>query len=189
MQKSNGVLKSKAFSSPKERLLKTVEAIPLRKAFILVILSFILSILLMPRITFFHPIYSIGSIAAKDIKADRDFLVEDKIATEQGRLDASRNTEPVFDYDLEVPGSISSRITSAFTIMSETYEHINRLRNSNTYFNSQDFIQRGREDSQRALGARFSDKEFEFFSRSLFSPDFQDQLIKFVYMRHTGHIL
>jgi len=106
MQKSNGVLKSKAPSSPKERLLKALETIPLRKVLVLVILSIVLSILLMPRITFFHPIYSVGSIAAKDIKADRDFLVEDKIATEQGRLDASRHTEPVFDYDLEVPGTI-----------------------------------------------------------------------------------
>ena len=73
--------------------------------------------------------------------------------------------------------------------MTETYEHINRLKNSNTYFNSQDFIQRGREDAQRALGAVFSDKEFEFFSRSLFAPDFRDQLIKFIYMAYRAHIV
>jgi len=189
MQKSNGVLKSKASTSPKERLLKTLESIPLRKVLILVVLSAALSILLIPRITFFHPIYSVGSIATKDIKADRDFLVEDKISTEQGRLDAARNTEPVFDYDMEVPGTISSRITSAFMIMSETYEHINRLKNSNTYFNAQDFIQRGREDAQRVLGARFSDKEFELFARSFFATDFQDPLIKFLYAAYRAHVV
>lgn len=189
MQKSNGVLKSKASSSPKEKLLKFLESIPLRKALILAVLSIALSILLMPRITFFHPMYSAGSIATKDIKADRDFLVEDKFATEQARLDAARNTEPVFDYDLEVPGNVSSRITSSFMIMSETYDHINRLKNSNTYFNSQDFVQRGREDAQRALGARFSDREFELFSRSLFGREFQDQLIKFVFAAYRAHIV
>lgn len=189
MQKSNGVLKSKASASRKEKFLKALEAVPLRKVLMLLFLSIALAILLIPRISFFHPIYSVGSIAAKDIKADRDFLVEDKIATEQSRLDAARNTEPVFDYDLEVPGTISAKITNAFMIMSETYEHINRLRSSNTYFNSQDFIQRGREDAQRALSARFSDREFEFFSRSLFSPDFQDQMIKFIYAAYRAHIV
>ncbi len=189
MQKSNGVLKSKASLSRKERLLKALETIPLRKAMMLVLLSVALSILLMPRITFFHPIYSVGSIATKDVKADRDFLVEDRISTEQARLEAARNTEPVFDYDLEVPGTISSKVTSAFMIMSETYDHINRLKSSNTYFNAQDFVQRAREDAQRALGFRFSDREFDFFSRSLFAPEFQDRIIKFVYAAYRAHIV
>ncbi len=189
MQKSNGVLKSKASVSRKERFLKALETVPLRKALMLVILSLLLSVLLIPRITFFHPIYSVGSIAAKDIKADRDFLVEDKVSTEQARLEAARNTEPVFDYDLEVPGTISSKLTSAFMILSETYDHINRLKSSNTYFNSQDFIQRGREDAQRMLGVRFSDREFEFFSRSPAAPDIQDQLIKFIYAAYRAHIV
>jgi putative nucleotidyltransferase with HDIG domain len=189
MQKSNGVLKSKTSLSRRERLLKALEAVPLRKALMLVLLSIILAVLLTPRITFFHPIYSVGSIAAKNIKADRDFLVKDRAATEQSRQDAARNAEPVFDFDPEVPAAVSSKITSAFMIMSEIYDHISRLKSSNTYFNSQDFIQRGREDAQRALGARFSDREFDFLSRSSFAPEFQDQLIKFVYSAYRAHIV
>ncbi len=81
----------------------------------------------MPQITFLHPHYSIGSIAIRDIKADHDFLVEDKAATEQGRLEASRSIEPAFDFDQTMPEEITKKITSAFLIMEDTLIHLARL--------------------------------------------------------------
>lgn len=189
MHKSNGVLKSKVPSSRKEKLLLALQSVPVRKALILAIISIILSILLMPRISFFRPIYSVGSIATKNIKADRDFLVEDRAATEQSRNEAAKNTEPAFDYDIEVPAAVSSRVSNAFAAMTETFEHITRLKNSNAYFNSQEIMQRGRQEAERALGAAFSDREFDFFSRSQFSPDIRDQLVKFIYAAYRAHIV
>lgn len=189
MQKSNGVLKSKASVSGQEKIAQALHGIPLRRVLVLAVLSIALSILLMPRLSFFHPIFSVGSVATKDLKAERDFLVEDKGATEQSRNEAARNTEPVFDYDIEAAAAVSSRLSTAFAAMTETYEHINRLRNSNAFFNHQEIVKRGREDAERALGTRFSEREFDFFSRSLFSDEFRDQLIKFTYTAYRAHIV
>jgi hypothetical protein len=50
---------------------------------IAIFLCLILSIILAPEIQFFAPKYKIGMISPKDIKADRDFLVEDQESTRQ----------------------------------------------------------------------------------------------------------
>lgn len=60
------------------------------------------------------PSYTIGSIAIKDIKADRDLLVQDTVATEQKRQEASREAPPVYEYNGEVPSLIASAVREAF---------------------------------------------------------------------------
>lgn len=60
------------------------------------------------------PSYSIGSIAVKDIKADRDLLVEDTVATEQKRQEASREAPAVYEYNRELPSLIAAALTEAF---------------------------------------------------------------------------
>lgn len=60
------------------------------------------------------PSYTIGSIAAKDIKADRDLLVEDTLATEQKRQEASRDTPAVYEYNRELPSLIAAAVMETF---------------------------------------------------------------------------
>jgi hypothetical protein len=55
----------------------------LQKWAIVVCLGLILSLLLSPRIHFSRPDYKVGMIVIHDVKADRDFLVEDRVSTEQ----------------------------------------------------------------------------------------------------------
>ncbi|MCK9229302.1 MAG: HDIG domain-containing protein [Syntrophales bacterium] len=65
------------------------------------------------------PSYSVGSIAAKDIKADRDLLVQDTAATEQKRQEASRETPAVYEYDSELPRLIASALRETFIAAAE----------------------------------------------------------------------
>src|SRR3990172_10615720 len=71
----------------------------LHKWLILAVSSFLLTILLTPQVRFKHPEYKAGDIASSNIKADRDFLVEKKAATEQKRLEASNEVTSIYDYD------------------------------------------------------------------------------------------
>src|SRR5574340_392531 len=75
----------------------------LQKWAIAVCLSLLLSLLLTPQIHFTPQEYNIGLIAVKDVKADRDFLVEDRFSTEQRAAEATRNIRSVYDFDSDVP--------------------------------------------------------------------------------------
>ena len=70
---------------------------------ILFFLSIGLSILLAPNLYVSNPEYHYGMIAHENIKADRDFLVEDINSTRQKKKEAPANTLPVYDYDAEMP--------------------------------------------------------------------------------------
>jgi membrane-associated HD superfamily phosphohydrolase len=62
-----------------------------------IILCLILALILAPEIHFSTPKFKLGMIATKDVKADRDFLVEDQKSTEDKKNDAAENIKPVYD--------------------------------------------------------------------------------------------
>ena len=83
-------------------------------------MGLILSIMLYPQILqMAPPEYKVGSIVTKDIQADRDFLVVDRAATEQKRVEAIENTRPVYDYDSNMPAKIEAAMSKAFLDMGE----------------------------------------------------------------------
>lgn len=77
-------------------------------------LCLILSIILAPEIHLFTPKYKAGMIIPKDIKADRDFLVEDQESTRQKKIDAGKNIKPVYDYDSNVATNIKAKLVTTF---------------------------------------------------------------------------
>jgi putative nucleotidyltransferase with HDIG domain len=83
---------------------------------LLVIVTLIFSIVLYPEkgtITFS---YQEGDVADRDIKAPKDFFIEDRAATEQNRKDLLKTVLSVYDYDPELAGEISTRVLNAFAI-------------------------------------------------------------------------
>jgi len=71
--------------------------ISVQRLAILVVVALLLSVLLTPQIDFSRPAFEIGSIATKDIKADKDFLFEDRASTEQKKREISELTKSVYD--------------------------------------------------------------------------------------------
>ncbi len=148
---------------------------------IVLCLSLLLSLLLTPQIHVTPREYKIGLIAAKDIKADRDFLVEDRASTEQKIYEATKNIRSVYDYDKEVPNQIAAKINKAFLSMGET--------SSNSDKSSIDASLPGVEKAppvrskkyfEKALGVSVTGEEFTVLQKYRFARDIAEKLTKVI---------
>jgi membrane-associated HD superfamily phosphohydrolase len=89
-----------------------------------IILCLLLALILTPEINFSSPKLKQGMIAAYDIKADRDFLVEDQLSTKQKKNDATENIKPVYDYDNNVSIGIKNKLMKAIASVDEYYQRL-----------------------------------------------------------------
>ncbi|MFO7599627.1 MAG: HDIG domain-containing protein [Candidatus Desulfacyla sp.] len=84
-----------------------------KRWYILLGLSAIISILLFPSILTPPKAYRLGDVADRDIKASRDFLVENIELTEKNRQEAVRAVSPVYDFN-PTGTDMAARIKEAF---------------------------------------------------------------------------
>ncbi len=84
--------------------------------------SFIVALLLTPSFINFIPSYNLGDVVDRNIKAERDFLVLDKKATERKRKEAAKAAPLVFDFDQEAEKRVQQRLIEAFQVM-QRYLH------------------------------------------------------------------
>src|SRR5512145_2874561 len=78
-----------------------------------------LTLILSPNIYVSKPEYQHGMIASENIKADRDFDVEDANSTRQKRNDAAENTLNVYDYDAEMAITLITLLKNSFTLTTD----------------------------------------------------------------------
>ena len=78
-------------------------------------LSLIFSILLFPSILTPPKTYNLGDVADRDIKASREFLVENTDLTEKNRQEAIRAVLPVYDFD-PTATDVVPRVREAFAV-------------------------------------------------------------------------
>jgi hypothetical protein len=84
------------------------------KGLLLAAISFFTAVLLTPSFTVIHPSYRLGDVADRNIKAKRDFLIEDAEATRNKREEALRLAPLVYDLDEQVLEEGRSRLEMAF---------------------------------------------------------------------------
>jgi cyclic-di-AMP phosphodiesterase PgpH len=84
-----------------------------KRWYILLSLSVIISILLFPSILTPPKAYELGDVAGRDIKASRDFLVENLELTDKNRQEAFREVLPVYDFD-PTGTDMAAKINKAF---------------------------------------------------------------------------
>ena len=134
-----------------------------------VCLSLILSLLLIPRIHFSHPDYKLGMIAREHVKADRDFLVEDRLSTDQKRMEALSEMSAVYDFDSGLHAKREAVLIHAFLNMEETMQ---RIKTSSaglpTAVRTQALAQ-AHKDFEIMLGVSITKEEFETLLRYQFS--------------------
>jgi putative nucleotidyltransferase with HDIG domain len=87
---------------------------------VLILLSLVISVLLFPNILVRPTVYKVGDVAKRDIKASRDFLVENRDQTEKDREKAVRESPAVYDLD-NLTLSVGPSIRTAFEIAREYY--------------------------------------------------------------------
>ncbi len=78
-------------------------------------LSLIFSILLFPSILTPTKTYHLGDVADRDMKASREFLVENNELTKKNRLEAVRAVLPVYDFD-PTATDVVPRVREAFAV-------------------------------------------------------------------------
>ena len=89
---------------------------------ILVGVTIFFTILLYPNLVVKKHYYKLGDVAARDIKATKDFLIEDKDATEAGRKQAVEKVLTVYDHDATLSAKISQNVTRAFDDIRTVFE-------------------------------------------------------------------
>jgi putative nucleotidyltransferase with HDIG domain len=88
--------------------------------FVLLGTTLVVALLLFPTLWTSTPRYQIGDVAEKDIKSPKNFLMEDKQATQIKREEAARSVPTVYDFDDALAANVGERIAAAF-------EHVRTL--------------------------------------------------------------
>ena len=81
---------------------------------LLIGVALVFTILLYPNLVIKKHTYQLGDVATRDIKAPRDFLIEDEDATEAIRKQAVDNVLTVYDHDVNLSSKINRNIANAF---------------------------------------------------------------------------
>ena len=76
--------------------------------------TLVVALLLFPALWSGTPRYHIGDVAEKDIKSPKDFLMEDKEATQSKREEAAHSVLTVYDFDDAFASELGERIGQAF---------------------------------------------------------------------------
>ncbi|HIJ56526.1 MAG TPA: HDIG domain-containing protein [Deltaproteobacteria bacterium] len=74
----------------------------------------IFTLILSPNLVMIQRSYKLGDVAERDIKASKDFLVEDRAATEESRRRASDAVLTVYDHDIALDSKMGLQIGEAF---------------------------------------------------------------------------
>lgn len=151
---------------------------------ILLSLSLTISLLLFPSVLLSPVRNNLGDVAPRDVKASRDFLIENKDLTEKDREKAAREVLPVYDFD---PSAINliAPIREAFDTSREHLSSLTSLRDeqfsgnipSAASMESLDFI-KGR--FFETLRLPYDEKAFKLLVRAGFPVEIEEAIIRLI---------
>ncbi|MBP7764836.1 MAG: HDIG domain-containing protein [Syntrophaceae bacterium] len=128
---------------------------------IAVFLSIGLTLVLAPEFYESRIDYRHGVIASENIKADRDFLVEDGNSTRQKKSEAAAQVRPIYELDAEMPVTLKSNVRKSFLL---------------AHRETQDDKRKAVLD--QALGVALTREEYAFLKSENFSEDLLQKLNK-----------
>lgn len=143
---------------------------------IVIVLCLILAIILTPEINLYIPKYKPGMICDKDIKADRDFLVEDIESTRQKRIDAEGSVRSVYDYDNNVIAGINSKLVRTFHSISKFHQSLPPERFAENPFLNNEEMRKARKLLDGNLGFTLNSEEFHLLINNRNYNDLQHKL-------------
>lgn len=79
--------------------------------------AILFSIILFPSLVITRHQYALGDVAERDIKAPREFLIEDQSATESNRNQSVENVLTVYDFDPELVQVLTRNVKAVFAEM------------------------------------------------------------------------
>ncbi len=156
---------------------------PLTQKWIIALcLCLVLSLLLSPRMHLGQPDFKVDMIAAGDVKAERSFLVEDRLATEQKKIDALADARSVYDFDSDMRARLEISLRKAFLSAEESY--LRRASDSGSGALSPASGKPGlsqlKAELEKTLGIALTSGEFEAFRRHEFSPAISGKIARLI---------
>jgi len=149
---------------------------------LLVAVTIIFTILLYPNLAIKKYSYKLGDVVTRDIKAAKNFLIEDKNATEASRKQAVENVLTVYDHDVNMTQKTNQKIKKAFDELRatlETIKSINSLKKSKTSspeneeqkLTIHNLIWQKKTDFEERIGISVSDADYKTIELEAFSSD------------------
>ena len=155
----------------------------------------LIAVLLFPSLLMTMPKYHIGDVAEKNIKSPKDFLIEDKEATEKKRRETGRSVLTIYDFDDTLTSKLKERITHAFEHMralpvasgpgaiDEGTDGRKNRKPGNTIPRIQtpsrhDLILKEKQPFEDMLGVRLSDGIYEVLEKDNFSESITQEIVR-----------
>ncbi len=107
------------FQKLKNSLISVLESTGPVKWLLLILVMSVFTMLLYPNTIIRRQAYSLGDVAEHDIKAPRDFLIEDQAGTEKKRQQAALSVLTVYDHNTALRNSLREKVEGAFAMMHE----------------------------------------------------------------------
>ncbi|CCK79285.1 HD family phosphohydrolase [Desulfobacula toluolica] len=113
--------------------------------------------------------YTIGDVAKRDIKAPKNFFIEDKEATNLKKNEVKESVKNVYDFDANLIKKISSNIDSAMKIPQELFKKAERqnLEPAPTF----EIVLDTQPEFEEKLGIEVSKGAYSILYKHQFSPD------------------
>ena len=102
------------FAKSKESLNKLLDNNTRVRWGILVLSAILFTIILYPSLIITEQQYRLGDVVERDIKASRDFFIEDQAATEKKRQQAIADVLTVYDVDANLANTLKRNVDQAF---------------------------------------------------------------------------
>jgi len=149
---------------------------------LLVAVTIIFTILLYPNLVVKKYSYKLGDVVTRDIKAEKNFLIEDKDATEASRKQAVENVLTVYDHDVNLSKKTNQRIKKAFDDLRATLETIKSIdrfkkseisspENEEQKLTVHNLIWQKKTDFEEKIGISVSDADYKTLELEAFSSD------------------
>ena len=168
----------------KKRSISFPEHAPDRSHTMLLLLvgtSFLIALLLFPNLLVTAPRYNAGDVVQKDIKSPKDFLVEDKKATQERQEETARSILTVYDFDDVQAIELASRITHAFEYMKGLLspaipDTIDQKQQDNP-ISFHELILKEKQNFEETLGIEISKGAYKILEKENFSDSIARQIV------------
>ncbi len=167
------------------------------KWLMLALVTVIFLILLAPNLVVHQQSYDLGDIADRDIKASRDFFVEDRAATEANRQHVIEQILTVYDHDPRIADQMTEKVRTAFARMRKSLKELESTLQTSPVANTEGTpatpptVDTASEDLENAmmaqketfatlLGIEISRGAFRFLISEGFAPPIAETIIRIV---------
>jgi len=157
------------FKKTNEYLLST----PYLLWFMLIFITFLFTASQAPNQNKVSYTYQIGDVAQRDIKAPKNFFIEDKEVTEARKNQVKDSVKTVYDFDSKLLTNISSNIKASMEFARQLFTKPKDTKAPDPSF---DIVLATKPEFEKKLGIKISDGAYNILYKNKFSKDIANKI-------------